>query len=166
MAPKIIKATIRFQKYIKRATKGKVLNGKRCLIWIGHINKGGYGRFRNGNQKQVGAHCFVGETAQGPIPNGLQIDHLCRNPACVEPKHLEAVTCRTNLMRGFGFAGINARKTHCPKGHPYDKIYQCGRSCAECKRIASQKYYKENRDKIINTKMEKYIYHPRERKSE
>jgi hypothetical protein len=66
------------------------------------------------------AHRLSYEHFTGPIGEGLQLDHLCRNRACVNPAHLEAVSQTVNLMRGMGPAAVNARKTHCPKGHAYD----------------------------------------------
>jgi hypothetical protein len=59
------------------------------------------------------------EAFKGPIPDGLTIDHLCRNRACVNPEHLEPVTMRVNCLRGESPAAVHARKTHCPKGHEY-----------------------------------------------
>lgn len=86
------------------------------------------------------------ELHKGPIPEGLVIDHLCRNRGCVNPDHLEAVTQRENILRGEGLAAANARKTHCPKGHPYsgENLYvvpssgrrQC-RICADARRALS-----------------------------
>lgn len=77
------------------------------------------------------AHRLVWELLVGPIPQGKQIDHLCRNHACVNPEHLDIVTQRTNLLRGFGAAGLNARKTECKNGHPFTPentyLYPAGR---------------------------------------
>lgn len=84
-----------------------------CLEWAeGSRVPTGYGRF-----KTKLAHRISYEWAWGEIPAGLQIDHLCRVRHCVEPGHLEAVTQRENILRGNGWSGRNARKTHCPRGH-------------------------------------------------
>jgi len=56
----------------------------------------------------------------GPIPDGFHIDHLCRNRACANPAHLEAVPPRVNILRGVGMSAIHARQTHCVNGHPFD----------------------------------------------
>ena len=90
-----------------------------CWGWLGGKNRWGYGRI-SANGKRLMVHRFAYELLVGPIPEGLTIDHLCRNRACVNPAHLEAVDIRTNLLRGNGWSGLQSRKTHCPQGHPYD----------------------------------------------
>lgn len=95
-----------------------------CWPWLGSLNMHGYGRIGRGSKSEgiEMAHRATYELTHGPIPDGLEIDHLCRNRACVNPSHLEPVTRRVNLLRGVGASAKNARKTHCPKGHPYDLL--------------------------------------------
>ncbi len=84
-------------------------------------------------QIKVAAHRVSYEFFVGPIPDGMQLDHLCRNRICVNPDHLEPVTNYENNRRGQG----NMAKTHCPRGHAYDYIWispdgRRGRKCRAC----------------------------------
>lgn len=110
-----------------------------CHEWTKTITGGGYGYLVVDGANRP-AHRYAYELAFGPIPAGLQIDHLCRNRKCCNPAHLEAVTQRTNILRGVGVSAINLAKTHCPAGHPYveGNIYYEGaqrafRRCRECR---------------------------------
>ena len=123
-----------------------------CIEWTGGLNGVGYGQFYRGRTSldETGkgyAHRWSYEFFVGPIPEGMHLDHLCRNTKCVNPEHLEPVTIRENLMRGTGASARHAVKTHCPEGHPYsgDNLYQhptkgqrycraCGRRRAQDKR--------------------------------
>jgi hypothetical protein len=92
-----------------------------CWIWTGASDDWGYGRvyYKGRRPASAMAHRLAYEHARGAIPDGLHLDHLCRNTYCVNPDHLEPVTCAENIKRGN--TGINNRsKTHCPQGHPYD----------------------------------------------
>jgi hypothetical protein len=112
-----------------------------CWPWMAGLTRAGYGQFqpdRKTGQTHIYAHRFSYELLVGPIPEGLTIDHLCRNRQCVNPRHLEPVTNKENGLRGISVAAMNARKTHCAKGHPYSKenIYvfpsKGGRKCRIC----------------------------------
>ena len=112
-----------------------------CWDWLGATIIG-YGVFGRGPQKLV--HRLSYEIFVGPIPYGLQIDHLCRNRSCLNPDHLEAVTGTENQYRSMSPTGLNARKTHCKRGHPFDerntRIGKDGsRNCRTCARAAVQR---------------------------
>lgn len=112
-----------------------------CWLWVGaHSRRLGYGTIRGGCS--LVAHRVAWELFRGPIPGGLEPDHLCRNSACVNPGHLELVTHRENTRRSNSPMGLNARKTHCLRGHPLfgPNLYEQGgrRQCRECIRIRAR----------------------------
>jgi hypothetical protein len=88
-----------------------------CWPWLASTNQG-YGRFFYPSKKSMRAHVFAYKLLVGPIPDGLRLDHLCRNRLCVNPNHLEPVTHKENVLRGVGITAKNAQKTHCERGHP------------------------------------------------
>lgn len=91
-----------------------------CWVWQLRISAG-YGYAYRPGGEAIGAHRLYYEELVGPIPEGLEPDHLCRNKACCNPGHLEPVTHRENSLRGEGACAVNARKTHCKHGHPFDE---------------------------------------------
>jgi hypothetical protein len=94
----------------------KVNKTDSCWLWTGALDFAGYGRFNmSGGMKS--AHRLAYEWLVGPIPEGLQLDHLCRVTNCVRPSHLDPVTARENGRRGV--KGVLT--THCPIGHPYNE---------------------------------------------
>lgn len=121
-----------------------------CWEWRKSINKAGYGESWDPNaRKRVIAHRFSWQIFNGPIPEGLTIDHLCRNRKCVNPDHLEPVTNKENILRGTGPAAMNARMTHCPKGHPLNGanlMSRCDgrRRCRTCYNAWQRANYEKN----------------------
>lgn len=115
----------------------KVQKTDGCWEWTAGLANGGYGAFWLAGRRYVKAHRFAYEHLVGPIPEGMQIDHLCRNPPCVNPAHLEVVTQQVNVARGQS-GWWQARKTHCPQGHEYTPENTIvrnkgrGRNCRAC----------------------------------
>jgi hypothetical protein len=93
-----------------------------CWLWTAS-KSGGYGQFMPGPRgtRPTRAYVVAYEHFVGPIPLGLELDHLCRTRACCNPAHLEPVTHRENVLRGESPHAANARKTHCVNGHPFDE---------------------------------------------
>lgn len=113
-----------------------------CWLWTGARSRDGYGKFSAKTGVTVNAHRLIYELVMGPIPEDLELDHLCRVRHCVRPKHLEAVTHRENVDRG-----VTAR-THCKNGHEFtsENTYQrtnhlggVTRICRTCKRESARK---------------------------
>ena len=134
---------IRFMSHVQ---KGESPDG--CWIWKAYVPPKGYGQFWLNGDNKTGAHRFSYTTFNGSIPDGLQIDHLCRNKVCVNPKHLEAVTARENQMRNpDSIVLANLLKTHCHRGHELigDNLYKRKdnrRDCMTCRRLNNKKHSK------------------------
>lgn len=116
-------------------------NEQGCMLWLGVPDARGYGRLALGGRggSMYYAHRISYTLAYGPVPVGLQLDHLCRVRHCVAPEHLEAVTQTENVLRGEGASARNAIKTHCAHGHEFTEAntYRTphgSRQCRACKR--------------------------------
>lgn len=130
-----------------------------CWLMDGYL-RNGYALMRDDEGKQRDAHRVVYEEYVGPIPEGLQLDHVCHtldkdcgggftcpHRRCVNPAHLEPVTHRENALRGVSFSAANAAKTHCANGHEYtpeNTYYRkpTHRVCRICNNAAAQAYYR------------------------
>lgn len=113
-----------------------------CWLFTGYVNPNGYGHL-SFDHRHWQAHKLFYVLLKGAVPEGLTLDHKCRVRSCVNPDHLEAVSSRTNTLRGFGPTADNIRKTHCSKGHPLSgaNLYLVpktssrhgGRACMTCR---------------------------------
>lgn len=138
-----------------------------CWNWQGAKTQG-YGIAGNGRDKSRLAHRRSHEMFVGPIPPGYEIDHLCRNPPCINPKHIEAVTPRMNKMRSKSPWALNAAKTHCKRGHDLseENVYRTkkGRSCRACNLIHGRAFeakHRERRNKEDRHLVKKDRHNPR-----
>lgn len=137
---------VRFWRFVDKNPKG-------CWLWTGGTN-GRYGRFFAGGRRDAGAayaHRWSYEHFVGPIPDALEINHLCLTPLCVRPDHLEVTTPRANIRYGVGQAARKARQTMCVNGHPFNeantyiKPNGC-RTCRACHRERRMRYYYAQKD--------------------
>lgn len=110
-----------------------------CWLWKASRDRDGYGKIKYGGTMRL-AHRVIYELLVGAIPEGLQIDHLCRQRGCVNPAHLRPVTWRENQLApgSRARAAACAAKTQCPRGHPYDSentyVWRGERYCRACRR--------------------------------
>ena len=142
-----------FERYSEKAAErfwSKVDKGPECWTWTA-ATANGYGAFYLGRSNKrvelMGAHRWSYLINVGPIPDGLVLDHLCRNPRCVNPEHLEPVTPQVNAERGLW----GDLKTHCPAGHPYDdantsrRPTRRSRECIKCRSAQAEARRRRNK---------------------
>lgn len=121
----------------------RVIRTDGCWEWKGAHNELGYSLFYL-DHRRVRAHRVAYELTVAPIPEGLELDHLCRNRGCVRPDHLEPVTHAENMRRSESASGWNAAKTHCANGHPFSPdnttVRDGKRECRECRKAANRRH--------------------------
>jgi len=127
----------------------KIVDTGTCWTWVASATLNGYGQVSvriNGERRVRYAHRAVYELLVGPIPEGMVIDHLCRNKLCVNPAHLEVVTNRENLMRGNGPGPVAARTNACLRGHigNWHVRKNGGRLCKTCQQMKRRQYYEKH----------------------
>lgn len=136
-----------------------------CRIWPGATNGMGYGQVTvgsktDGSKRPKYVHIIAWEHCLGPVPEGLELDHLCRQPDCAEVTHLEAVTHAENVRRGVGIeraAACRASRTHCKNGHEYtpENTYRWtgggggARRCKTCRSEAARRWYVKHRGATV-----------------
>ena len=103
-----------------------------CKLWQNYLDKDGYGTFYF-RKKPRRAHRVSYFFVHGAIHDNMVIDHICKNRNCVEPTHLRIVTAKENSLKNSNSVGaVNARKTKCSNGHPFDRKYGKQRYCSVC----------------------------------
>lgn len=113
-----------------------------CHLWQSPLDKDGYGSFyfrkKNRRAHRVSYYYNIGD-----IPQGMVVDHICGNRHCVRPDHLRLLTPKENALDGRGHGAINAKKTHCKRGHPFDRQYGKQRYCSICQAAKTRRLRKK-----------------------
>lgn len=119
-----------------------VIQESGCCVWPLALDKDGYA-VCSLDGKSYRVHSLLYRHFVGPIPAGMQIDHLCRNPSCANLAHLEAVTPRENTMRGTSLAARNAAASHCIHGHPLsgENLYITAKGERQCRTCKLERKY-------------------------
>lgn len=141
-----------------KLSKSQHYEGTVCWNWTDFKDKDGYGKFSFNGKSRI-AHRISYELHLGKIPDGLTLDHLCRNTSCINPIHLEPTTSKENTMRGISPSAKNAAKTHCKRGHEYtpqntwivNSVSGKGRVCKICNRMRERELYKSQQEDLGKT---------------
>jgi HNH endonuclease len=144
-------AEVRFWRHVDKRRADE------CWPWLSTKSDDGYGKFRAvAGQPKVMAHRYAYELLVGPIPEGLQIDHVrargCIRKDCVNPAHMEPVTALINNHRSGNLTAVNAAKQTCPRGHEYDRQYtrkdgRRERVCSTCQLETQRRHYARARSR-------------------
>lgn len=130
-----------------------------CWQWTGATNRGGYGyinvKQEDGSWRPRTAHRAAYQALIAPIPDGLELDHLCRVRSCCNPWHLEPVTKTINVRRGLAPKVVSGKwqkaRTECPQGHPYDQVNTARRNgrrhCRACDRERARRNKQRARER-------------------
>jgi hypothetical protein len=157
-----------WQRFLKKVAKPRGEDG--CWAWSAYIDPQGYGRFAvsvEGKKPKIDrAHRVAYRQLIGPIPDGLDLDHLCRNRWCCNPYHIEAVPHRVNVARGDA-GTIEKMRTHCPQGHEYTeentfREKDGRRRCKICKTATAYRAVRRHRAKLSPEKRDQYKAKSRE----
>jgi hypothetical protein len=145
------------RKTVQQLLHDRIQKTDGCWFWLGYISKKGYGTAYTGEYAPGGittAYRFVYHVLVGPIPPGLELDHTCRNRACVNPDHLEPVTHLENIRRGAAY------RTRCKWGHPFSpdniSIRDGARCCLTRERSRSKDKYSKHKERILARMRERY----------
>lgn len=126
-------------------------SGDDCWRWTGAKSRNGYGRFYDESGRVVQAHRWAYGYVVAPVPDELVVDHLCRNPGCVRPSHLDPVSQASNATRGLDVG--RPRVETCRKGHPLtddnvDVRPDGGRRCSQCRRARENAHNAQRRQAV------------------
>lgn len=142
----------------------KLQNG--CWEWKGAKDRNGYGivcRKVDGKPRTMVAHKASFLAFRGPVPDECELHHTCKRRSCVNPQHVEPVTREKHLMLDESCIGVNARKTHCPNGHPLVEgnlvlvqLRRKRRECLTCHKARKAESYKRNAERLREKTRERY----------
>lgn len=111
-----------------------------CVLWTGALTTNGYAQMKIRGRAMT-AHRVAFVSTRGPIPEGKILDHLCRVRSCINPRHLDVVTQRENILRGVGASAQASRRVTCIRGHAFEITRPGRRTCEVCHRAQARASY-------------------------